>query len=799
MPKNSTLPVINVGQLANGSYLVTVTKTTGGATVASQTIVVACNPATPGALIAGSCINDKGNVRVTLSNTGDFDISLTVVFNGGTPLVVNVPKNTPSHVINFGPLDNGAYPVAVTKTSDGAAVASTTINILCQPANPAATIVGSCINDKGNVAVTLSNTGDFDINLTVVFNGGTPMVVPVPKTSTLAPINFGPLDNGSYPVSVSDGESVIAGTTIVIECEPANPAAAIVGSCVNNAGNVAVTLSNTGDFDVVLTLTVGAGAATQHNVPANSTLPVIDVGNLADGSYPVVVMNGAAIVANTTILVACSSGTGTVSPTHECSGFNGTVTLTFTHTGGNAPVDFVVDGATYTMNPGDAPKSAVYTNVADGTFTKVVTINGVPTTISVEVHCDLVLTGAPICNEVNINNVVTTYWYSVTNPGSKAALVTWSDGAVTVPAGATVTIKSASPTVAVQNEGITAVTISALSDVCGNIVKFTKELVGQPPTGETYKIRVSRLVAPNYQTYLTFDLIAGQPQLIELPSSLDGVGISYKIEEIDDGTASLHTVSPDTFSLQGNLGETVSVVVTNGYAAVSIDKTVSKTVVKGGETLVYTLIATNTGGLTLDPVVITDSLPPNLAMSSALVADGKGTCVLSKSTRPQLITCDLNDALVQGQSTAAITIVALVDVDTVVGTTIVNQAKVLGTYVGAPNAVTGLTAQAHAAEVARLRADALLQGETLSCLPVVDGTVCDLSAKIGSLVEAQTASEPPPVVVPVVPEPVLVTPPISELPVTGSTGLNTMVTIGFVLLGLGGAVIFARRRRPIQG
>ncbi len=126
-------------------------------------------PAVPGATIDGSCVNNKGNVAVTLSNTGGSDISLTVKVGSAAGVAYNVPKNSTLPVINVGNLANGSYLVTVTKTSGGATVASKTIVVACNPANPGALIAGSCINDKGNVAVTLSNTGDFDIRLTVKF------------------------------------------------------------------------------------------------------------------------------------------------------------------------------------------------------------------------------------------------------------------------------------------------------------------------------------------------------------------------------------------------------------------------------------------------------------------------------------------------------------------------------------------------------------------------------------------------------------------------------------------------------
>ncbi|MEO6122086.1 MAG: hypothetical protein ABIR32_00140 [Ilumatobacteraceae bacterium] len=69
----------------------------------------------------------------------------------------------------------------------------------------------------------------------------------------------------------------------------------------------------------------------------------------------------------------------------------------------------------------------------------------------------------------------------------------------------------------------------------------------------------------------------------------------------------------------------------------------------------------------------------------------------------------------------------------------------LGTYIGAPNAETGeaFADAARSTEVARLRAEVDSEDAELSCLPVVDGTVCDLSVKAGTLIIANTESQPP--------------------------------------------------------
>ena len=165
-------------------------------------------------------------------------------------------------------------------------------------------------------------------------------------------------------------------------------------------------------------------------------------------------------------------------------------------------------------------------------------------------------------------------------------------------------------------------------------------------------------------------------------------------------------------ALSGHLGETVEVVVTNGYAAMQIDKTTSSaTVVPGGQ-ITYTLQATNTGGLTLHPVVVSDRLPSMMELVSASVAGGAGECHLTETTRPQLLTCTMSGSLAPGAVTSLITLVVNVDSTVAVGSTIVNQAMVHGAYA----------------------ADAVLSGLgsdfELSCLPVVSQHLFEVLAPV---------------------------------------------------------------------
>ena len=114
--------------------------------------------------------------------------------------------------------------------------------------------------------------------------------------------------------------------------------------------------------------------------------------------------------------------------------------------------------------------------------------------------------------------------------------------------------------------------------------------------------------------------------------------------------------------LSGHLGETVGVVVTNGYA-VGADRQDIVDVrwwSRVGRSPTRCRV-TNTGGLTLDPVVVTDRLPVVTELVSASVAGGAGQCALAQATRPQLLSCTMSGALAPGASTSLITVVVKVD------------------------------------------------------------------------------------------------------------------------------------------
>jgi uncharacterized repeat protein (TIGR01451 family) len=404
-----------------------------------------------------------------------------------------------------------------------------------------------------------------------------------------------------------------------------------------------------------------------------------------------------------------------VTVTQECVAFHGSVSLLLENLGDDDAATFTINGVDHVVAAG-ASETVVLHGLADGTTTIHVAINGyaVPDVV-LSFSCAPIFHVVAECNAVAADGAVETYWYTVTNTEATDVQVSWDLGTVVVPAGQSRTIGSHQATLSLAFDGATIATAGSATAACSRAVTFQKQLIGAPAQPETYSVKVSRLVGDTWVDITTFDLVAGTPTTINLPSTLDPAGIQYKVVEVGRGTASTSVVTPDALTLSGNLGATISVTITNGYASVSLSKQASLAQVGVGTQFDYTLAATNTGGLTLSPAIVLDRLPAALTFVSASVAGHGGSCVLDQSAHPQLVKCTLSAALAASAVSPTITITVRVEATVAIGSTLQNQAKVVGAFGPA-----GTVAEA--------------QGTPLSCTPVVDGTVCALSAKVGSTV-----------------------------------------------------------------
>jgi uncharacterized repeat protein (TIGR01451 family) len=337
--------------------------------------------------------------------------------------------------------------------------------------------------------------------------------------------------------------------------------------------------------------------------------------------------------------------------------------------------------------------------------------------------CTPATTVEAVCVEISNAGDDVRWWYRLTNDEARAVTYEWVDGTATLDAGGSAVVASERDSVTLAVDGIEVAVADAVGEVCTQDVEIAKTVVGPAPDGATYTMLVSRLVGDTYLPEgAPFELRAGETVTIPIPSTFAPEGIRYAVTEVDPGEADASWVTPDSFVAMGHRDETTTVTVTNAYAAIELDKRVSSASdVQPGDELVYTLVATNAGGLTLDPVVIVDRLPMEVTYRSAMIVGGTGSCSLVGAGPPQVVRCELTGAVAPGAGTPPIELTVTVDED-VNDTQIVNQAMAVGTYDG----TTAATDQAGAARVGPLP-----QAAALSCQPA-RGEVCALSARVGT-------------------------------------------------------------------
>ena len=734
-------------------------------------------PGQPGVSQTVTCVNNSaghgdGNIVLTLSNSASGMFASDVSFNVYSPdqtstFTTYVVAKGATTKVTFSGLADGTHNVKI--TAAGFPDMNQTFVVDCDSPVPSTSLTQACVNGDGQVVVTLSNTGGEAVVFDVTDpknNNNVEHVSVAADTSTTR--TFSGFADGNYTVVVKVA-GVDYSQKFTVACDhPGQGSISTVATCVNNDGTVTITLIATGgELPVVFTVN-----GTQYVVQPGTTKDVV-ISGLNDGTNHITVLAGQKDLSFDTT-TNCDKAPA-FSYVQACSNFDDSVTLLMSNPGDDVAVTFTINGTDYVLAPGES-RSVAINGLADGQNTITVAINGVAQeSIVVQSKCDPVFAVTPNCNSVDVNGAVVQYWFTLANSESTDVSVTWNGGSATVPAGQSIVVGASSAPLILQHNGVEIARASAAEAICERSVIFTKELKGQPETSETYSIRVLRLVGESYVEETTFGLNAGESKTINLPSTLDPAGVDYKIEEINAGTASTSTVSPDQLKLAGHLGETVSVVITNGYAAVQIDKTSSTAAVLPGGQITYNLQAVNTGALTLDPVVVTDRLPSMMQLVSATVAGGAGQCELAQATRPQLVSCTMSGSLAPGASASLITVVVTVDDAVVAGTTIVNQAMVHGAFAAGDGTAT----------LAQKVNNAGAAGGDLSCVPVIAGTVCDLSAKVGVPVTQIQVSPPASASAPEV---------IAELPATGAGNLRAILALGFGAVLLGGAMVLSKRR-----
>ncbi|HMK04988.1 MAG TPA: T9SS type A sorting domain-containing protein [Ferruginibacter sp.] len=432
---SGTGTTITITGLATGTYSYTVTSAAGCLSASSANIVMNAQPATPTAPIVGTIVQPTCAVAtgsVTLSGlpaSGTWTVTRT-------PGAVNITgTGTTTTIAGLNP---GNYTYTVTNAGGCTSAASGNVLITAQASSPAAPTVGTIIQPTCAVA-----TGS------VVLNGlpavgtwtltRTPGAITTTGTGTSTTITALAAGTYTYTVTNASGCISVGSANIVINAQPATPAAPTIGTvtqpaCTVATGSVVLTgLPATGTW----TLTTNPGGTT------SGTGTTTTVTGLATGSYTFVVTSaaGCASPLSASVVINAQPATPTtpivgtiIQPTPtvltgsvELSGLPATGTWTLTRTPG--AVNISGTGTTTTI-AGLAPGVYTYTVTNSVGCTSApsgnVVINGGPSNIAPDAHAGTDQTITLPTNTVIVSGsgtdadgiIVAYAWTKISGPGT---------------------------------------------------------------------------------------------------------------------------------------------------------------------------------------------------------------------------------------------------------------------------------------------------------------------------------------------------------------------------------------------
>ena len=344
-----------------------------------------------------------------------------------------------------------------------------------------------------------------------------------------------------------------------VEDDGAEGAVQIAKACVDLDGQVTITLVHVKGEDELEFVVNGDS----YTVRTGATKDIV-VGGLTDGLHHFSVIAGNQDL-SFDVTIDCDLAPR-VTASQECVDFDGTLTLLLENLGDDVDAVFTIGDVEHVVAPLGSEIVTV-SGLPDGATTIALAINGVQQAdIVASFDCNPVFTVVAECNTIGSNGVVQMFWFTITNTESTSVDVSWDGGSATVPAGESRTVATTSSVISITNDGVEIASAQATNVVCSRTVTVQKQVIGQPPTPETYTVTISRVVGATVTPEVSLDLVAGETRTVALPSTLDPAGIKYSIAETATGTAATSVVTPNSLTLSGHLGQTVSIVVTNGYS-----------------------------------------------------------------------------------------------------------------------------------------------------------------------------------------------------------------------------------------
>ncbi len=468
--------------------------------------------------------------------------------------------------------------------------------------NPDVTVKPYCDNETdhsgdGAVVVTFTNTGGsfagsvtFDVG---AFGGqpATTVTVAVDATETLT---YTGLPEGSHTITISFGDNDFS-RTFTVECDKAAPSTSATASCdLQSNGQILLTLSNAGGESVTFTVVGPDAVSRDFTVDAGGVPATYTYLNLPDRVYVITITASDGTTGlDQTVTVDCDHADPSASAAASCTeAFEGVITITLVNAGSESATFTITDPRDATtadvVVPAVFQSDYVLSGFADGVVVIPIVANGKTLDVTVTVDCDPLFDLRAICTDITAEDV---YWFAIKNTETTDLVVTWDGGTLEVLAGTTVNISSTTAPLSLKFNGIEIATADVNSEICKQNTIVKKKLNGQPSSGETYTIRISRLDGSAFFDDLTFDLDAGESVSIDLPSTLGVYGIDYLVEELDKGTASYSIINVNgtggsIIIASGHLNETIKVIVINVYDR--CDSTTTTTGDCGGTTTTTT-------------------------------------------------------------------------------------------------------------------------------------------------------------------------------------------------------------------
>ena len=264
-----------VSGLASGTHNFTVSS--GCSSTPSTNVVINAAPATPNAPVVGTitqptCVLATGSAVLSgLPATGSWTINPGNITGTGTTYTLSG-------------ISTGTYTYTVTNVATCTSIASSNVIVNAQPATPTAPIVGtitqpSCVLATGSTVFTgLPATGSWTINPGSITGTGT--------TYTLSGIATG---THTYTVTNASTCTSVASSNIVIDVQPATPAAPTVGTITQPTCTLA-----TGDVILTGLPATGTWTINPGNISGTGANTIISA--LVAGTYTYTVTNAATCI-----------------------------------------------------------------------------------------------------------------------------------------------------------------------------------------------------------------------------------------------------------------------------------------------------------------------------------------------------------------------------------------------------------------------------------------------------------------------------------------------------------------------